>query len=101
MRPESDADDLKPDVDPLRTFLNSMTRSGQDEFAARCKTSIGYLRKVISTGERMREALVIDLERESGGVVRCEPLRPDVDWAYLRGTSNSPGAEPTTRKVCG
>lgn len=26
------------------------------------------------------------IERESGGAVRCEDLRPDVDWAYLRGT---------------
>lgn len=23
-------------------------------------------------------------ERLTGGVVRCEELRPDVDWAYLR-----------------
>lgn len=98
MRPESSPDfELKPDVEPLRTFLNSMARSEQDEFAARCDTSLGYLRKAISTGERMRESLVINLERESKGVVRCEPLRPDVDWAYLRGTS-SPDEE-TTRKV--
>jgi DNA-binding transcriptional regulator YdaS (Cro superfamily) len=24
------------------------------------------------------------IERETGGAVRCEELRPDVDWAYLR-----------------
>ena len=24
------------------------------------------------------------IERMSGGLVRCEELRPDVDWAYLR-----------------
>lgn len=27
------------------------------------------------------------IERATNGAVRCEDLRPDVDWAYLRGTS--------------
>lgn len=26
------------------------------------------------------------IERATNGAVRCEELRPDVDWAYLRGT---------------
>ena len=26
------------------------------------------------------------IERATAGVVRCEDLRPDVDWTYLRGT---------------
>ena len=25
------------------------------------------------------------IERATGGLVRCEELRPDVDWAVLRG----------------
>lgn len=28
----------------------------------------------------------IDIERATGGLVTCEELRPDVDWAYLRRT---------------
>lgn len=28
------------------------------------------------------------IDRATGGEVRCEDLRPDVDWAYLRGTSD-------------
>lgn len=27
------------------------------------------------------------IERLTGGAVRCEDLRPEVDWGYLRGTS--------------
>lgn len=27
-----------------------------------------------------------DIERATNGAVRCEELRPDVDWAYLRGS---------------
>ena len=26
------------------------------------------------------------IERATGGLVRCEDLRPDVDWAYIRRT---------------
>lgn len=26
------------------------------------------------------------IERATSGAVRCEDLRPDIDWAYLRGT---------------
>lgn len=29
------------------------------------------------------------IEKATSGVVRCEDLRPDVDWAYLRGTANT------------
>ena len=27
-----------------------------------------------------------DIEKATNGAVRCEDLRPDVDWAYLRAT---------------
>ncbi len=27
------------------------------------------------------------IERATAGAVTCEDLRPDVDWAYLRGTA--------------
>jgi DNA-binding transcriptional regulator YdaS (Cro superfamily) len=56
----------------------------QQAFAARCGTSIGYLRKVISTRCKIGESICINVERESGKTVCCEDLRPDVDWAYLR-----------------
>lgn len=28
----------------------------------------------------------IEIEKITSGAVTCEELRPDVDWAYLRGT---------------
>lgn len=31
-----------------------------------------------------------EIERATSGAVRCEDLRPDVDWAYLRGTDYQP-----------
>lgn len=74
-------------MESLRTFLNGLSPTDQAVFADRCGTSIGYLRKAISTRQRIGESLAIAIERESVGAVTCEELRPDVDWAYLRGTA--------------
>lgn len=68
----------------LLAYLNSLAPDGQRDFARRCGTTIGYLRKAISVGQRLGESLCINIDRESGGAVRCEDLAPAVDWAYLR-----------------
>jgi len=70
-------------METLRLFLNSLAKPEQDAFAKRCGTSLGYLRKAISVKPKLSESLVIALERESGGAVPCELLRPDIDWEYL------------------
>lgn len=69
---------------PLLKYINSLPVAEQQAFAAACGTSVGYLRKAISTKQPLGESLCINLERESGRTVTCEQLRPDVDWAYLR-----------------
>lgn len=76
-------------MEDLRQYLNSLTATEQDAFAARVGTTIGYLRKAISRGQQLGDGLAISIERESGGLVRCETVRPDIDWAYLRGTATS------------
>lgn len=70
-------------MESLRLYLNSLETLEQKEFVARCKTSLSYLRKAISSEQKLGEQLVIAIERESRGKVRCEQLRPDVDWKYL------------------
>ncbi len=74
-------------MDKLRTYLNALSVAEQTAFAIRCGTSIGYLRKALAVRAKIGEGLCIAIERESGGAVRCEYLRPDVDWAYLRGSA--------------
>ncbi len=68
----------------LLDYLNKMTPERQRAFAQRCGTSVGYLRKAASMKQRLGAKLVIAVEKESNGTLRCEALRPDVDWAYLR-----------------
>lgn len=79
-------------MDTLRAYLNSLPNEQQADFVSRCGTSIGYLRKAISVGQKIGESLCINIERESGGVIRCEDLRPDVDWAFIRNSSQREAA---------
>ncbi|KAA9166609.1 helix-turn-helix domain-containing protein [Delftia sp. BR1] len=84
-------------MDKLLTYLNGLPKADRQAFVARCDTSEGYLRKAISKGQRLGESLCIAIDRESGGAVRCEDIRTDVDWAYLRNTASAapaPAQEP-------
>ena len=85
-------------MEELRAYLKSLSPTEQSSFAARCGTTLGYLRKALSKKPRLGEVIVIALERESGGKVTCEGLRPDVDWAYLRGSLTGAPSTVTRRK---
>ncbi|GGD63168.1 transcriptional regulator [Caballeronia grimmiae] len=74
-------------MDKLRTYLNSMAPEKQEEFARRCGTTLGYLRKAISADQQFDVQLCINIEVESMGAVRCEHLRPKVTWSKLRGSA--------------
>lgn len=71
----------------LKTFLETMSTDERDEFAERCGSTGGHLRNVSYGYRSCAEGLAIAIERESKGKVRCETLRPDVDWKYLRNTA--------------
>jgi DNA-binding transcriptional regulator YdaS (Cro superfamily) len=68
-------------------YLATLPPTERDAFAARCGTTVGYLRKAASAGQRIGEDIAIRIERESNRAVTVEQLRPDVDWAYIRGTN--------------
>ena len=68
----------------LRDYLNKLSTAEQAPFASKCGTSVGYLRKAISKRQALGVPLCIAIERNTGGAVTCEDLRPDIDWAYLR-----------------
>lgn len=81
-----------PHMDKLLAYLNSLSTQAQRDFATRCGTSVGYLRKAVSTGQQLGESLCINIDRESAGHVRCEDLAPSVDWAHLRNSSTREAA---------
>ena len=80
-------------MEHLLQYINSLAPPEREDFASRCGTTIGYLRKAISAKKPLGESLCINIDRESGGAVRCEHLRQEVDWAYLRSTQ--PAQETT------
>lgn len=71
----------------LLQLLEFKTEADRKAFAKACGSrSVLYLFHVARGHKRIGESLAINIERESKGAVRCEDLRPDVDWAYLRST---------------
>ena len=71
----------------LKEFIKTLSPEDLLSFASNCDTTPGHLKQVSNGHRRAGEYLAINIERESKGKVRCEKLRPDVDWAYIRGTS--------------
>jgi DNA-binding transcriptional regulator YdaS (Cro superfamily) len=72
----------------LSDYLKQLSADGKsaETFAEQCGTSLGQLKQIAGGYRRAGESLAINIERESKGAIRCEDLRPDVDWAYLRNT---------------
>ena len=72
-------------MEKLRQFLKTMTPDEQKHFAVKCGTTINYVIKRISDRSyNLVEKICIEIENQSCGEVRCEDLRPDVNWSVIR-----------------
>lgn len=69
-------------MDTLRAYLATLTPTEQARFAKRAGTTIGYLRKALSTQPKLDGALVRRLAEESGDKVDRIELRPDIFGPY-------------------
>jgi hypothetical protein len=65
-------------METLRAYLATLSVQDQAAYAKRCGTSIGYLRKALSTKPNIDGGLVRRLADESGDAVKREELRPDI-----------------------
>lgn len=68
----------------LRDFFLSLTKDQREEFAGKCGTTTGQIIQIYSGNRSCNPSLAINFDRESKGEVKCEELRPDVDFDYLR-----------------
>lgn len=66
-------------MDKLLSYLSSLSKEARLAFATACGTSEGYLRKAASCGQVLGTALCVAIERQSGGFVTRQDLRP-YDW---------------------
>jgi len=74
----------------LRHYLNSLGKEERDRYAKSCGTTVGYLRKAISSGTSRDGALALKLDENSGGKVKKQNIRPDI-WPELTGRANING----------
>lgn len=85
-------------MENLIAYLNALSKAEQENFATRCGTTVGYLRKAASIGQKIGEGLCLRIAAESAGAVGPEDLRPEVDWQYLR-TALANTAQAATETV--
>lgn len=69
-------------MESLRSYLNSLIPSDQAAYAKRCGTTIGYLRKALSTKPNLDGGLVRLLWDHSHGKVSRHELRSDI-WTRV------------------
>lgn len=63
----------------LKTYLSPLSIEERDAFAKRCGTSRGHLQNV-SNGKTCGPQLATALERETGGQIRRQDMRPTDYW---------------------
>lgn len=71
----------------LDTYMLNMGRGESQrklDFCRRCGTSWNLLRQVARGQKSPSVTMCIAIERGTRGDVRCETLRPDIDWLYLK-----------------
>lgn len=68
----------------LKQYLKKMPNSSQEYFAKKCKVSLGYLKKAISIRQKLSAETAIAIEIASNGEVKCEDLRPDINWQSIK-----------------
>lgn len=62
----------------------------QTALAKRLGVSQGLVSQWVAGRTAVSAERAIEIERATSGAVRCEELRPDVDWAAIRGTAPAP-----------
>lgn len=73
----------------LKSYLKNLPALERELLAKSCGTSYGHLRNIGYGCRKPNAGLCIQIERETGGEIRCEELRPDIDWGWIRGSSHA------------
>ena len=72
----------------LREYM-SLNGVRPSKLAQELGVAPAYLYQMAAGIRSVSAERAIEVEKATGGAVTCEDLRPDVDWAYLRGTAKA------------
>lgn len=75
----------------LVDYIRPMSEVELKQFALACVSTSGQIKQV-AYGRRASADLAIRIDMASCGAVRCEDIRPDIDWDYLRNQPAEPAA---------
>lgn len=70
----------------LKTYFQTANKT-RSELAREVGITPVLISQWVHGARQVPAARCPSIERLTNGAVRCEDLRPDVDWAYLRGTA--------------
>lgn len=76
----------------LKDYLQKHT---QAELARSLGVTPGAVNQWVSGKTRLTAERCIRIEEATLGQVRCEDMRPDVNWAYIRGATHPEPKQPT------
>lgn len=76
----------------LLTYIKDLDKAQVECLAKRCATTVGQLKQIAYGHRRASVGLTICLERETNAAIKCEQLRPDIDWNYLRNRTEGTAA---------
>lgn len=69
----------------LLHYIHGYVKAAEREkLAKRAGTTVAYLLQLAYGYKRASVQKCIAIEKATKGAVRCETLRPDIDWAYLK-----------------
>jgi len=83
----------------LRSYLDSAQRGERKRLAAVLRTSPAYLSQIAAGFRAAGAELAARIEAGTEGAVRAEELRPDIDWAALRGSGGATPAKPRAKRA--
>jgi len=66
----------------LKTYLSNLPEPEREPFAKKCGTTAGHLRNVMYGYKPCAPEYAVAIEKETGGAVSRQELRPDDFWRF-------------------
>lgn len=76
----------------LKAYLRTLSVEEKTLFAEKCGASLTHIKFVAYGAKNASCELAMAIERESGGDVTAEDIRPDAPWHVIRGKPSKQAA---------